>query len=221
MDGERFFQTTRGKVVTSLRRRRAASAVDLAAEFGVTPNAIRQHLGALERDGLVEERPVKRGPTKPTYEFSLTAKAQTLFPQRYGKMLDQVLGVIRERGGQSAVDDVFSAIGQKSARRLNERLGRGGDAAARVAGLTNALRESGVDAEFEQRGDTFVVREHNCPYANTVASHPEVCSVIHTVFDEVIGGEHKQVESLATGGSECRFELQVLPKRTQRGQTSA
>lgn len=220
MDGDRFFATTRGKIVTSLRKRRAASAVDLAAEFGVTPNAIRQHLSALERDGLVEERPVKRGPTKPTFEFSLTAKAETLFPHRYDKMLDQVLSVIRERGGQSAVDEVFTKIGQKSAQRLNDRLGAGDDPAARVAGLTAALRESGVDAEFEQRGETFIIREHNCPYANTVTSHPEVCSVIHTVLDEVIGGEHTQVESLATGGKECRFELQVLPKSTQRGHTT-
>jgi hypothetical protein len=35
MQDSRFFETTRGKIVRSLRRRHSASAVDLAEEFGV------------------------------------------------------------------------------------------------------------------------------------------------------------------------------------------
>ncbi|MFN2449297.1 MAG: helix-turn-helix domain-containing protein, partial [Candidatus Baltobacteraceae bacterium] len=81
MQADRFFQTTRGRIVDELRRRRTASAVDLAGVFGLSPNAIRQQLVVLERDGLVAERSVRRGKTKPTYEFSLTSDAERLFPQ--------------------------------------------------------------------------------------------------------------------------------------------
>ncbi|MDQ6931259.1 MAG: helix-turn-helix domain-containing protein, partial [Candidatus Eremiobacteraeota bacterium] len=69
MQPDRFFQSTRGKIVAELRQRHSASAVDLAQAFGLSPNAIRQQLVILERDGLVEERSVRRGRTKPTYEF--------------------------------------------------------------------------------------------------------------------------------------------------------
>ncbi len=61
MHDARFFQSTRGKIVTALRRRRSASAVDLAGEFGLSANAVRQQLVALERDGYVAERSVRRG----------------------------------------------------------------------------------------------------------------------------------------------------------------
>jgi len=53
MQAERFFQRTRGKIAPELRRRRSASAVDLARAFGLSATAIRQQLVALERDGLV------------------------------------------------------------------------------------------------------------------------------------------------------------------------
>ena len=51
---ERFFASTRGQIVTLLRR--ALRTVDeLAGELGLTDNAIRAHLAALERDGLVTQ----------------------------------------------------------------------------------------------------------------------------------------------------------------------
>ena len=99
MHADRFFQTTRGKIVSELRRRGSASATDLARSFGLSPNAVRQQLVVLERDGLVAETPVRRGPTKPTYEFSLTADADKLFPQGYDKMLTAVLREVRSQFG--------------------------------------------------------------------------------------------------------------------------
>ena len=55
MQDARFFQSTRGKIVSALRRRHTASAVDLAGEFGLSTNAVRQQLLTLERDGYVAE----------------------------------------------------------------------------------------------------------------------------------------------------------------------
>src|SRR5262249_12906749 len=104
LHADRFFQSTRGKIVTELRRLGSASAADLARTFGLSPTAIRQQLVVLERDGLVVERPVRRGPTKPTLEFSLTAEADKLFPQGYDKMLGAVLREVREQFGAPAVE---------------------------------------------------------------------------------------------------------------------
>ena len=78
---DRFFDSTRGKIVGALRSRGAASAFDLAAEFALSPNAIRQQLVILERDGLVVGKSVRRGKTKPTHEYSLTSQADRYFPQ--------------------------------------------------------------------------------------------------------------------------------------------
>lgn len=203
-----FFRTTRGKIVEELHRRHSASAVDLARDLGLTPNAIRQQLVVLERDGLVSERSVRRGPTKPTLEFSLTAQAEQLFTQPYDRMLSAVLTEVREQEGSQAVARIFEGIARRTARSARERLAAPSPE-GKMAGLTELLRRKGVNAEYNLIEGGFELHEHNCPYANVVKDHPEVCSVIHRVLDETVGGTHAQTESLATGGTECRFEVKV------------
>ncbi len=204
---DRFFDSTRGKIVGALRDRRFASAFDLAEQFGLSPNAIRQQLVILERDGLIAGRSVRRGRTKPTVEYSLTAEAGRYFPQRYDKMLNAVLREIRTAGGDDAVKAVFQRIGQRSADRIGP-VSEEHPAEERLGKVVAALRASGVTADLHKADDgTLVLHEHACPYATVVAENPEACTAIHTILDRVAPGKAQQVESLATGGSECRFEI--------------
>lgn len=208
MQSDRFFSTTRGKIVAELRQRRSACAVDLAQTFGLSTNAIRQQLVVLERDGLVQERSVRRGPTKPTYEFSLTSAAEKLFPQQYDKMLGAVLREVRAQAGPEGITRIFAGIAKRAAAHADARVTTP-TPEGRVAALTEQLRDNGVNAQYNLIDGGFELHEHNCPYATLVSEHPEVCSVIHNVLDAVVGGEHRQTESLATGGQACRFEIKT------------
>ena len=203
-----FFRTTRGKIVEELHRLQSASAVDLARDLGLTPNAIRQQLLVLERDGFVSERSVRRGPTKPTLEFSLTSRAEQLFTQPYDRMLSAVLSEVRNQDGAQGVARIFEGIAKRTARSARERI-TSPTPEGKMAGLTALLRKKGVNADYNLIDGGFELHEHNCPYATVVKEHPEVCSVIHRVLDETVGGTHAQTESLATGGAECRFEVKV------------
>jgi predicted ArsR family transcriptional regulator len=160
----------------------------------------------LERDGLVAEASVRRGPTKPTLEFSLTAEADKLFPQQYDKMLAAVLREVKERFGKPGVEEIFNGIARRAVQKAKLKV-TAEDAEGKVAQLTDALRDGGVAAEYSLIDGGFMLTEHNCPYSGVVKDHPEVCSVIHHVLDEAVGGEHRQVESLASGGKSCKFEL--------------
>ncbi|HTU83660.1 MAG TPA: helix-turn-helix domain-containing protein [Candidatus Acidoferrales bacterium] len=206
MHADRFFRTTRGKIVTELRRRGSASAADLAAVFALSPNAVRQQLVLLERDGLVVEKAVRRGPTKPTLEFSLTPEAGKLFPQGYDKMLTAVLREVRDQFGAPAVERIFDGLSKRAVERARRRI-NAPTPQAKVEQLTEMLRDSGVVAEFNLIDGGFELREHNCPYSEAVKEHPEMCHVIHHVIEDRIGGSYRQTESLANGGKECRFEL--------------
>ncbi|MDP9023858.1 MAG: hypothetical protein M3N13_00600, partial [Candidatus Eremiobacteraeota bacterium] len=174
--------------------------------FGISPNAIRQQLVVLERDGLVVETSVRRGPTKPTYEFSLTPAAEKLFPQQYDKMLSAVLREVRAQNGTEGVIKIFAGIAKRAAEQTNAKAGDP-SAEGKLAALTQHLRENGVSAEYNLIEGGFELHEHNCPYSSVVSEHPEVCSVIHSVLDATVGREHRQTESLATGGKACRFEI--------------
>ncbi|MDE2572164.1 MAG: winged helix-turn-helix transcriptional regulator [bacterium] len=205
--GDRFFQSSRGKIVECLKRAGGAGARDLAATLGLTPNAVRQQLAALSAEGLVRAEPTRRGPTKPTLLYRLTEKGERLFPQRNDQLLHLVLSELAQEGGSDRVVELFRSIGRRSAEKFRTRL-EGKDFSGKVEELTAILREQGVIADVERSADgTMVLREHTCPFSTSVKHHPQVCTLIHTVMEELIPGEHTQETSLAKGDRECRFEL--------------
>ena len=209
MEEMRFFSTTRGRIVTELRRRRRASALELAETFALSTNAIRRHLATLLDQGLVTEVAIRRGRTKPTFEFALTDEAEDLFPQRYDRLLNAVLREVRSLYGDNGVSKVFAGIVARSLEKYGPRLAEiSGE--QRVAELAAILREQGVDAAIvcDQENDNLIVlHEHNCPYAKSVLEHPEICSIVHGLLDHDQAGIVRQTASLATGDASCRFEI--------------
>jgi DeoR family transcriptional regulator, suf operon transcriptional repressor len=201
-----FFQSTKGRIVESLQRSGARTAAELAADHGLTPNAIRQHLARLERDGLVVEASERRGPTKPSLVFSLTPEGRRLFPQRYGALLNALIEEIGQTEGPDKVRELFHNIGKRSARKFAGRF-IGKNPEERVAELTAILREQGVVADYERSGDGYILREHSCPFRETAAAHPEVCSVVHTLMEEVLPAKAEQVSSIARGDATCDFAI--------------
>src|SRR3981189_2437922 len=101
-------RTTRMEVLELLRRKGRASAETIAADLGTTPNAVRQHLTNLERDGFVVSIPEKSRRGRPSLLFSLTERADSVFPKRYGQLATMVLQEVQDIGGPEALDEVFS-----------------------------------------------------------------------------------------------------------------
>src|SRR5713226_3364089 len=90
---QHFFASTRGQIVTLLRR--GSRTVDeLAQALNLTDNAVRAHLATLERDGFVRQRGVRRGSSKPAYVYDVNPEAESLFPKAYDRVLRQVLDVL-------------------------------------------------------------------------------------------------------------------------------
>jgi predicted ArsR family transcriptional regulator len=202
-----FFQTTRGRIVESLKRG-PRTAAELSAEHGLTPNAVRQHLARLERDDLVAEATSRRGPTKPSLVFALTAEGERLFPQRYDVLLNAVLNEVRRGGGPDAVASLFRGIAERAGRKNAHRF-EGKDAAGRMTEIVEILGEQGVMADVEQRPEGFVLREHNCPFKETAVAHPQVCTVVHTLLEQALPVRAQQRTSIARGDDACEFLVPV------------
>ena len=77
---DRFWTSTRGRIILLLRRE-SRTVNELAEALGLTDNAVRAQLTALERDGLVRQSGTRPGKRKPNVVYDLTAKAEHLFPK--------------------------------------------------------------------------------------------------------------------------------------------
>jgi len=64
-----------------MKDRREITIDQLSEETLLSPGAVRQHLLALEAQGLVSYIRVREGPGRPRHVFRLTTQGEDLFPQ--------------------------------------------------------------------------------------------------------------------------------------------
>ncbi len=180
---ERFFASTRGQVVTLLRR--GDRTVDeIAQSLGFTDNAIRAHLATLERDGLVRRVGLRRGASRPAYAYALTPAAERLFPKAYGELLRLLLDALAQRLPRSVLDQALREVGHRVA---SANPAPPDELRDRVDYAVALLEELGGLADVEERDDSLVIRGASCPLAAALPGHPEVCHLAEALLSEVIG----------------------------------
>jgi predicted ArsR family transcriptional regulator len=183
---QKFFEGTRGKVVTLLRRG-GRTVEGLARELDLTDNGVRAHLATLERDGIVRQRgSVRRGSGggKPAYVYELTPQGEELFPKAYEPVLSQLLDVLVTQLGPEKSEALLRSVGRRIAegQTVPADGARGGLEAA-----VGVLNDLGGLAELEVRDGSFVIRGYSCPLAGVAPDHPEVCRMAETLLTELAG----------------------------------
>ncbi len=179
----RFFASTRGKIVTLLRRT-SRTVEELAQALDLTDNAVRAQLATLERDGLIQQQGRRRSSSKPASVYELTAAAEELFSKAYGPVLRQLLDELNEHMEASEVEALLRSTG----RRLGAQwpLPRG-ELDARLKAAISVLNALGGLAELEQQNGAYVIRGYRCPLAAVVPGHPEVCRLAESLLTELVG----------------------------------
>ena len=71
-------KSTRGRIVNLLRQS-GLTANEIAARLGLTHNAVRAHLAALQRQGLVCEAGWQRGVSRPAVIYEVVPEAEAIF----------------------------------------------------------------------------------------------------------------------------------------------
>jgi predicted ArsR family transcriptional regulator len=182
----RFVESTRGQIVTLLRRSNR-TVEDLARALDLTDNGVRAHLAVLERDGIVRQRgSVRRssGGGKPAYVYELTQEGEDLFPKAYEPTLRRLLDILSDQLGPEESEALLRSVG----RRLADEHTTWADGAhARLEAAVEVLNELGGLAELEERNDTVVIRGYSCPLAGVTPDHPEVCRMAESLVGEVAG----------------------------------
>ena len=182
--GQRFFGSTRGRIVTLLRRR-GLTVDELAAEVSLTNNGVRAHLATLERDGLVTQRGSVRsssGGGKPAYVYRLTPEAEALFPKAYEPVLGRLLDVL---SGELAPEESEAMLREVGRRMAEGRTVSDGGRRARLEEAVATLNALGGLAELEEHDGGFLIRGYSCPLGAVTPDHPEVCRMAETLISEL------------------------------------
>jgi predicted ArsR family transcriptional regulator len=200
----RFFSSTRGRIITLLRRS-SRSVDELAQALDLTHTAVRAHLATLERDGLVQQRSERRGNRKPSSVYDLAPTAEFLFPQSYSQLLSKLLEVLQGQMTPEEGEELLRTVGRRMAAEWTIPPG---ELNVRLEAAVEVLNKLGGLMERETGEETLSIRGYRCPFAAVVLEHPEVCHLAESLLTELVGVPVQECCE-RTGPVPCRFVVPV------------
>lgn len=160
------------RLIVDLLRRSPLTANEIALKCSMTHNAVRGHLTALQRDGLVREAGLRRSGTRPAVVYELVPRADSTLSHAYVPFVAQLLRVLGERMSKEELDELMRTVG----RRLGAEWPRlKGDLRERVDAVAGLLQDLGALTEVEQWDEGYILRGYGCLLGEAVHGRPEVC----------------------------------------------
>jgi len=175
-------QTSKQQLIALLKRTGSVTVEEAAGALSVASMTARQHLVGLERDGIVQSEKVRRAMGRPHYLYSLTAKGQEMFPQRYDLfasiLLDEI-GKLRSADLEGLEEnEKRSLLIMRTTDQLAERYSyniEGRTLEQRVSAVSDVLHLIGGFAEWCITEDGFEIRDYNCCFARLVSEQQSDC----------------------------------------------
>ncbi len=201
---ERFFSSTRGRVML-LVRRGGRTVNELADDLELTDNAVRAHLVSLERDGLVERSGLRPGTGKPSYEYQTTAEAETLFEKAYAKVLTSLIEVASDELDDEHKTSLLRTTGQRLASELNVPTGLSLHERAELA--ASVLTELGGLAGVEHENGQIIIDGASCPLMDVASARCEICQVAAAMIHQITG-QPPTIQCQRHPRPRCRFAIE-------------
>ncbi len=197
------------RIVDALKRR-ALTGPELADRFGLTPEAVRQHLVELADHGLVRSSPrAAAGAGRPPVEWSMTDLAIDLFPDRHADLTVSLIDSIRSTVGEEGLEAIMAA---RTAQQVDDYRARLADVADPLDALAGVRSDEGYMAEVvdadDGRGRLLI--EHHCPVCDAARACQGLCRSELELFRTVLGSTVTvtREQHLLSGDERCVYRVQ-------------
>ena len=180
---DRLLGDTQARLLRLLRRSRQTITA-LSEQLRLTDNAVRNHIAALRRDGLVEDVGAQRDTGgKPARVYGLTRDGEELFPKTYASVLGLLVEELMRRNGRERVVETLRLVG----RRIAGSTPKGADLKQRVQRAARLFEELGTDVEVQRTADGWRLQGYGCPLSAVTSEHEEVCELGKAMIEEITG----------------------------------
>jgi predicted ArsR family transcriptional regulator len=201
----------RQRVLEILKLEEPATAAALAAELGLTEAGVRQHLAALETEGMVAANATAaERPGRPAARWSLTDDGRRRFPDRHGELTVQLVHAIRDALGDDGLTRVIDARTDEQLRAYRAVMDRSGSSLrSRVVALAAQRTLEGYMAEVVDDDGGYLLLEHHCPICDAAKTCLGFCSAELRLFAEALGDDVtvERTEHLLADGRRCTYRI--------------
>jgi predicted ArsR family transcriptional regulator len=201
---------TRRAIVKLLKTEGPIDSAQLAGHLGVTAMAVRQHLYALQKEGLVtsEERPGPVG--RPAKFWQLTREADRLFPDAYAELNVALIDALQDTFGAEGLNRVLSARCARQQSDYAKRIFPADPLEKKLSELAFVRTEEGYMAEVrDEGGGSYLLVENHCPICAAANACQGFCTTELELFRSILGPGVKveRVEHIVSGDKRCAYRV--------------
>lgn len=210
--------TTKEKLLNLLKKETEMTVSQMAQALEITEMAVRKHLNILERDSFIHITEQKQPLGRPVQVFSLTSKADVLFPKSYDNLTVDFLNDLQALQGDAIIDQLFEKRGQRLAGHYSIYMKDSLSNEEMVETLKDIQIEKGYMADIVKINDNqFELIEHNCPIFEVAKSFKQACNCETKMFKEVLHTDSVQRTSCrADGDNHCHFLIEFIEDHLNR-----
>ncbi len=193
-----------------LKTKQGMSVDALSVRLQITRNAVRQHLAALQRDGLIAAGETRASGGRPQQLYVLTDKAKEFFPRHYSWFAELLVESIEKESGPEGLRERLRALGSAVAQKLLDQHPGLKNREEKVRKLSEVMQNIGYGCDSEtERDDALVIEADNCVFHNLAMKNPEVCHFDLALLSTFTGSKVDHQECMARGGGVCRFKFKA------------
>lgn len=201
----------RRQILDHLKLTGGQEAANLAELLGISAMAVRQHLYALQAEGLVTHQPEPRPVGRPAKRWCLTEDAEAFFPDGHQELALGLLGALREAFGAQGVEKLLEIRTAEQIETYGKRLKGNSSLPARLRALAEMRSEEGYMAELrrEGKGDYLLIENH-CPVCSAARACQGLCASELELFQRVLGPDVTVVreDHILAGARRCAYRVQ-------------
>ena len=201
---------TRRAITKLLKTEGPSGSAQLAERLGLTAMAVRQHLYALQKEGLVttEDRPVPIG--RPAKFWSLTREADRLFPEAYAELSVALIDSVKDAFGDEGLERVLTSRCARQRTDYRKRIKPGDSLERKLQELAKVRTEEGYMAEIRSEGEGgFLLIENHCPICAAANACQGFCATELDLFRSVLGTgvTVERAEHILSGDHRCVYRV--------------
>jgi predicted ArsR family transcriptional regulator len=203
--------TGRLAVLDLVKREGPVAAERLAEMLGITAMAVRQHLAALEADGLAESktRPQPRG--RPAKFWQATAEAEAHFPDSHAQLVVDLVTQMKKAFGDEGLDRIIKLRTAEQARTYREATDKASSLKGRLDALAKIRTKEGYMAEVRREAETgaWLFVENHCPICAAARLCTGLCREELALFHKVLGRDVKieRLSHILAGAGRCAYRV--------------
>lgn len=198
---------TRMAILSMLKKNGAMTSKQVGKELGVTPMGARQHLTAMEEEGVLSSEFKKQKAGRPSLYFSLTDKADRYFPQMYSELAFDLLRDMVSEGGRQTVNSVIERRRKTIEETYKTKINGAQGLDERIHKLVELRDHDGYMADLKQENGDYLLVEHNCPIAKIAKEFPEICHHEMKLFKDLLGVSLERQDHMMEGDHVCMYRI--------------